>query len=138
MPIEFTLTGEEQLATMGEYFDVWFSSRAHLDVADGIAEDARIRVGDETTGPNGETWDPWSPAYADTRGPQHKLLFNTGALAESILAQAQGAKSVVGSDRPYALRHQKTRPYVGLGPDVVRAANDFLPASFERGWRAFA
>ena len=138
MSIEFTIDGDEQIATMREHFDVWFSSRAHLDVADGIAEDARIRVEDETTGPNGERWDPWSPAYADTRGPQHKLLFSTGALADSILAQAQGVKSVVGSDLPYAIRQHNARPYVGLSPEVVSAANDFLPASFERGWRAFA
>ena len=132
MLIEFN--GLEDVERLESRFDAWFPGRALVLFGDAITEDTRLRLEDDEFGPNGENWPAWSPAYAATRGPEHKLLFDTGDLSRSFEAQRRGDVLDFGSPLPYARRHQKTRPYVGVGRELRAALDNIFPVDFERGW----
>jgi phage gpG-like protein len=143
--MDIDVKGLDQFERLEQYWDLWLRLRAPAVTTEAIAEDARLRLEDDVTAPNGAAWPAWSPAYAETRGPQHKLLYGEGDLAESILAKVQAGDYVVGSDRPYALAHQfgpkgrkeKKRPYVGLSRELKAALDDVYTSDFETGWAAF-
>jgi len=123
-------------------WDLWWPDRA-LDVfGEALEEDTRLRLEDDEVSPKGRRWDPWSEDYAKTRGPQHKLLFSTGALADSLEYDRNGDVLGFGSPLPYAAVHQsgsrdgrlKAREYVGISRELGRALDRIFPADFERGW----
>lgn len=119
----------------------WWPGRA-LDVfGEAVAEDTRLRLEDDETSPKGKAWDPWSESYAKTRGPQHKLLYSTGALAESLEYERNGDVLGFGSPLAYATVHQTgsrdgrlpKREYVGISRELGRSLDVIFPADFERG-----
>lgn len=129
----------EQLEARWGY---WWPGRA-LDVfGEALEEDTRLRLEDDETSPKGKAWDEWSDDYAKTRGPQHKLLFSTGALADSVKYDRTGDVLGFGSPLPYATVHQTgsrdgrlpAREYVGISRELSRSLDTIFPADFERGW----
>ena len=140
----FTVIGLDKFEDHGELWDLWFPARALMLVGDAIAEDARLRLEDDVTATDGSSWDPWSDDYAKTRGPQNKLLFGEGDLAESITARQQRPGYVVGSELPYALTHQfgskdgttVARPYVGVSGELEDALDNILPSDFDAAFAA--
>ena len=134
--MDLQVTGIGQVEQFADYWDLWFQHRALGLVTEAIAEDARLRLEDDETAPDGSRWDPWSPSYALTRGAGHKLLFDSGDLADSIMAKVQGANYVVGSELDYALVHQSSRPYVGVSGEVEQAIDDILAADMDAGWES--
>lgn len=123
-------------------WDHWWPGPA-LDVfGEALEEDTRIRLEDDTVSPSGKAWDAWSEDYAKTRGPQHKLLFSTGALADSLESDRKGDVLGFGSPLPYAMVHQTgsrdgrlpAREYVGISRELSKSLDSIFPADFERGW----
>jgi phage gpG-like protein len=141
---EFELD-DVQLDLMLEFWSGWWGTGRPLQLAaDSIAEDAEERIRASDRGPDGRKWARWSPAYAATRGPQHKLLFADGDLADSLEADRNGDKYEVGSDLDYALAQQfgtldgrlKPRPYVGTSKKFLRELTAELAEDFDGGWLA--
>ena len=98
-----------------------------LDVlGDEIASQARRRIQEERTDPDGVEWAPWSKRYAKRReGEGGDLLFREGDLDESIQHFVRGSDEVVvGSSLVYAATHQfgdpargiPARPFLGFSP----------------------
>ena len=120
----------------------WWPRRSLSLLGDALKEDTRLRLEDDVASPSGEKWDPWSPAYAETRGPEHKLLYSSGDLARSMEFDVNGDTLDFGSGLPYALVHQKgsrdgntpAREYVGVSRELEQALDDIFVADFERGW----
>jgi hypothetical protein len=143
--MEIVVTHEFDLAET--YWEIWWPHAPLQDTVDAIVEDTKIRLDDDEHGPDGKRWEPWSDnppgaGYASTRGPEHKLLFSTGELRDSIEAGRSGDAHTVTSDRVYAEVHQWgsrdgriiDRPYVGVSADVERALDEMFDASYARGW----
>ena len=134
--------GLDDFDTLLAYWDHWWPGSALDLLGEALVEDTRLRLEDDETAPSGRRWAEWSPAYAATRGPEHKLLFDTGALADSIEFERRGRTIDVGSDLPYALVHQTgsrdgrlpARPYVGISRTLGAALNEIFSADFEGGW----
>ena len=145
MEFDLTVTGLDQFGQMADYFDIWWRARPPRLAAEAFAEDARLRLEDDETGPNGSKWDPWSDSYAATRSAGDKLLFDSGDLADSIEAKRDGSAYIVGSDMDYALVHQfgsldgntPDRPYVGVSDEIDAALDNILPDDFDAGWLRF-
>lgn len=147
--MDFEVTGVDQVEQFEDFWHLWFPARALVLTGQAIAEDARLRLEDDETAPDGSRWDPWSDnppgqGYASTRGPQHKLLFGDGDLADSIMFKVQTARYVVGSELDYALVHQfgskdgriPARKYAGVSDEVEAAVDNILPADLDAGWQA--
>jgi hypothetical protein len=120
----------------------WWPGRALVLFGEALEEDTRLRLEDDTVSPSGKPWDDWSPDYAKTRGPQHKLLFSDGDLADSLEYDRNGDMLGFGSALPYATVHQTgsrdgrlpAREYVGVSRELGRSLDSIFPADFERGW----
>lgn len=140
--MDLELDGLVDFETLEARWDHWWPGRA-LDVfGEALEEDTRLRLEDDEVSPKGKRWDAWSPDYAETRGPQHKLLFSTGALADSLGYDRNGDVLGFGSPLPYAMVHQTgsrdgrlpKREYVGISRELGRGLDKIFPADFERGW----
>jgi hypothetical protein len=139
--MDLELDGLIELEQLEARWDYWWPRRA-LDVfGEALEEDTRLRLEDDTVSPSGERWDDWSPEYAKTRGPQHKLLFGDGDLSRSMQYDRNGDVLDFGSPLPYATMHQtgsrdgrlKAREYVGISRELGRSLDAIFPADFERG-----
>lgn len=138
---DLQLDGLIEFEMLEERWDNWWPGRALVLFGDAVEEDTRLRLEDDTVSPSGKPWDEWSPDYARTRGPQHKLLFGTGALADSLEHDRNGDVLDFGSPLPYATVHQTgsrngrlpKREYVGVSRELGRAVDNIFPADFERG-----
>jgi hypothetical protein len=139
--MDLELDGLIELEQLEARWDYWWPRRA-LDVfGEALEEDTRLRLEDDTVSPSGERWDDWSPEYAKTRGPQHKLLFGDGDLSRSMQYDRNGDVLDFGSPLPYATVHQtgsrdgrlKAREYVGISRELGRSLDAIFPADFERG-----
>jgi hypothetical protein len=139
--MDLELDGLIELEQLESRWDYWWPRRA-LDVfGEALEEDTRLRLEDDTVSPSGERWDDWSPEYAKTRGPQHKLLFGDGDLSRSMQYDRNGDVLDFGSPLPYATVHQtgsrdgrlKAREYVGISRELGRSLDAIFPADFERG-----
>jgi hypothetical protein len=139
--MDLELDGLIELEQLESRWDYWWPRRA-LDVfGEALEEDTRLRLEDDTVSPSGERWDDWSPEYAKTRGPQHKLLFGDGDLSRSMQYDRNGDVLDFGSPLPYATMHQtgsrdgrlKAREYVGISRELGRSLDAIFPADFERG-----
>lgn len=139
--MDLKLDGLIELEQLSARWDYWWPGRA-LDVfGEALEEDTRLRLEDDETSPKGKVWDPWSTDYAKTRGPQHKILFSTGALADSLEYDRTGDVLGFGSPLPYATVHQTgsrdgrlpAREYVGISRELGRSLDAIFPADFERG-----
>lgn len=123
-------------------WDFWWPGRALVLFGEALEEDTRLRLEDDTVSPSGKPWDAWSEDYAKTRGPQHKLLFGEGDLADSLEYDRNGDMLNFGSPLPYATVHQtgsrdgrlKPREYVGVSRELGRSLDAIFPGDFERGW----
>lgn len=96
-------------------------TRGLLDAIGQQQEDsARRRIFETKRAPDGKRWKAWSRAYAETRGPQHSLLRDRGALAESLTHAVDGKEAVeVGSNMNYAgalLFGRHARPFLDVEP----------------------
>ena len=101
------------------------------------------------TGPDGEAWVPWSPAYKKTRQAHHSLLIggqdprrkrdgttddghSGGMLRYTLLSEANGLLAMVGSPMVYAATHQygrggiPARPFLGISDDNERQLEDLV------------
>jgi phage gpG-like protein len=66
-------------------------------------DSARRRIRETKRSPSGKRWPVWSPSYRKTRGPEHSLLVDTGALADSMTHVVLSPIEVaVGSNLTYA------------------------------------
>ena len=77
------------------------------------------RISVEKTTPEGRPWKAWTPEYARTRGAGHSLLFDTGALLNSIKARVTKDGASVTSDAErdgmnYSAAVNKRRKFLGL------------------------
>jgi hypothetical protein len=140
--IDLDLDGLLEFEKLEARWAYWWPGRV-LDVfGEALEEDTRIRLEDDKVSPSGKVWDEWSPDYAETRGPQHKLLYSTGALADSMEYDRTGDVLGFGSPLPYAMVHQNgsrdgrlpKREYVGISRELGKALDTIFPADFERGW----
>ena len=147
----FEIRGIDQVEQFEGFWQLWFPARALAITGQAIAEDARLRIEDDESDPEGSRWDPWSDnptgrGYASTRGPQHKLLFGDGDLADSIMFKVQGAAYVVGSELDYALVHQfgskdgkiSARAYVGVSDELELAIDNILASDMDAAWGTVA
>ncbi len=142
MLMDVQLEGLIEFELLEERWDSWWPGRALTLFGDALEEDTRLRLEDDETSPKGRRWDPWSEGYATTRGPEHKLLFSTGALADSLEFHRNGDVLDFGSPLPYAVVHQTgsrdgrlpAREYVGVGRELGKALDKIFSADFERGW----
>lgn len=141
--IELEFIGMERLSELEGLWDVWWPDRVLRLTAEALVEDAALRLEDDVLAPDGSPWDEWSTEYAKTRKPQHKLLWSTGALAESLKFQQRGQRYMIGSELEYALVHQegsndgtiKPRPYVGVSDELEAALQDIYETDFDRAYR---
>jgi phage gpG-like protein len=142
MLMDIQLDGEIEFEKLEGHWAWWWPGRALTLFGDALEEDTRLRLEDDEAGPKGQRWDPWSESYAKTRGPQHKLLFSTGALADSFGFDRSGDVLDFGSPLPYAGVHQSgsrdgripKREYVGVSRELSNALDGIFPADFERGF----
>lgn len=147
--MELEVTGIDQVEQFEDFWRLWFPRRALALTTEAIAEDAQLRLEDDETAPDGSRWEPWSDnppgrGYASKRGPDHKLLFSSGDLADSITAAVQSSSYVVGSEVPYALVHQfgskdgriPAREYVGVSDELELALDNTLATDMDAGWEA--
>lgn len=145
--MDIQLDGLIEFETLEVRWDHWWPGRA-LDVfGEALEEDTRLRLEDDEVSPKGKRWDPWSDnppgrGYASTRGPQHKLLFGEGDLADSLDFKRSGDVLGFGSPLRYAETHQygssrrniPAREYVGISREFERGLDDIFAADFGRGW----
>jgi phage virion morphogenesis protein len=147
--MDLEVTGIDQVEQLEDFWRLWFPRRALVLTTEAIAEDAQLRLEDDETAPDGSRWEEWSDnppgrGYASTRGPDHKLLFSSGDLANSITAAVQSSRYVVGSEVPYALVHQfgskdgriPAREYVGVSDELELALDNILATDMDAGWEA--
>ncbi len=142
MLMEIEFEGGIEFEKLEGHWAWWWPGRALTLLGDAREEDTRLRLEDDETGPKGQRWDPWSESYAKTRGPQHKLLFATGSLANSFSFDRSGDVLNFGSPLPYARVHQTgsrdgrtpKREYVGISSELSKALDGIFPADFERGF----
>ena len=140
--MDIQLDGLIEFEMLEERWASWWPGRALVLFGEALEEDTRLRLEDDTVSPSGKPWDAWSPEYAKTRGPQHKLLFSTGALADSLEYDRTGDVLNFGSPLPYATVHQtgsrdgrlKAREYVGISRELGRSLDPIFGSDFERGW----
>jgi phage gpG-like protein len=140
--MDIKLDGVIEFEKLEGHWDSWWPGRPLVLFGEALEEDTRLRLEDDTVSPSGKPWDDWSPAYAATRGPEHKLLFGTGALADSLEFDRNGDVLGFGSPLPYAVVHQTgsrdgrlpAREYVGVSRELRRSVDDIFGADFERGW----
>lgn len=100
----------------------------------------RKRLSDDKTAPDGSAWEPWSPAYAKTRGPEHSLLENRGDLIDSIVHDSDADQAVWGSNLIYAATQQlgdarrniPAREYLGLSEDDIDEILDLVEQAIDR------
>lgn len=126
-----------------DFADAWFNSRGPELLGESLAEDARIRLEDDSSGPDGRQWAAWSENYARTRSASDKLLYSSGALADSIESRMRGGVMQLESDVPYALAHQHgypgtnlpARPFAGLSRVVEVSMSEILDADLDRRWQ---
>ena len=137
---DLQLDGVVEFELLEARWEHWWPGRV-LDVfGEALEEDTRLRLEDDTVSPRGKAWDAWSPEYAKTRGPQHKLLFSSGALADSLDYTRTGDVLGFGSPLPYAVVHQTgsrdgrlpKREYVGVSGEFRNSLDSIFPADFER------
>ena len=147
MTIKLTVSGLDQFEQLADYWAIWWPTRALQLTGEAIVEDARLRLEDDETSPDGDQWDPWSDDYAKTRGAGDKLLFQkstSGALSKSIESNVRGNMVEVGSALPYAAVHQEgsrdgntpKRQYVGISRELEVGLESIFEADFEGGWLA--
>jgi len=71
-----------------------------------VESQARRRIADEKTSPNGEPWKPWAERYAKTRHGGQSLLQGEGSLLDSIESAVSGDILEVGTRLVYGPLHQ--------------------------------
>jgi len=114
--------------------------RQLLEGAGAVLESsARRRIDSEKTGPDGNPWRDWSPAYAETRHGNQSLLSAESGLLDSLSSEVRGHEVEVGSNLVYAAVHQlggaevgmpiPARPYLGVSDldeaDIMSAVDDW-------------
>jgi phage virion morphogenesis protein len=140
--LEFELHGLDRVEQFAEFFPGWFENRAVQLVGEALAEDASLRLENETSAPDGSPWKQWSDSYAKTRGAGHKLLFGEGDLSESLEVVMRGDSFQLVSELPYAAVHQhgsedgtiEARPFAGPSDEIEIALSDILDADMERSF----
>lgn len=88
-----------------------------------MLEQSRARL-ESGKGPDGDVWEPWSPAYAAS-GKGRKPLEKTGNLLSSLVAEQSSDAVSLGSNVLYAAVHLHgsdaqgipARPYLGFSDD---------------------
>ena len=108
-----------------------------------VRRSARGRHAAAARGRQGEPQRQGVPQFscALPQWPQHKLLFSTGALADSLESDRTGDVLGFGSPLPYAVVHQtgsrdgslRKREYVGISREFRKSLDSIFPADFERG-----
>jgi len=108
-------------------------NRLATKVGAALLNRMRTRFLDETD-PDGQKWVP--STFGERRKAQGKgggTLFDTGALFHSIqLGRAAGGVVNIGTDVPYAKKHQEgedgevQRVFLGFGGDDVKFAEDIV------------
>lgn len=139
--MDIELEGEIEFEKLEARWSWWWPVRALVLFGEALEEDTRQRLEGDETSPKGQRWDPWSESYAKTRGPEHKLLFSTGTLADSFGFERSGDVLNFGSPLPYARAHQTgsrdgrlpKREYVGISPELSKALDGIFSVDFERG-----
>ncbi len=147
LTIEIRVRGVEQVEQLADYWGIWWPDLPLRLFSEAVVEDARLRLEDDTNAPDGTPWAEWSELYARTRGPDDKLLYDEGDLADSLTFERRGGGTlyVTGSDLDYALVHQEgsrdgtleARPYVGISRELEVAINDIYASDFDRRWSGF-
>jgi phage virion morphogenesis protein len=93
-------------------------------------------------GPDGESWAPWSDAYAKTRKGSDSLLISERKLVNSFRAVVSAGKGELGSPLPYAAAHHfgvpgrnlPARPYFGMGSDDISKLDDVINTWVRSSW----
>jgi len=147
LTIEIRVRGVEQVEQLDDYWGIWWPEYPLRLLSEAVVEDGRLRLEDDTTAPDGTPWKEWSEAYANTRGPDDKLLYDSGDLAESLTFERRGVGTIyeVGSELDYALVHQEgsrdgtieARPYIGISRELSHAIDDIYSSDFDRRWSGF-
>lgn len=110
------------------------------DLGAVLESSTRARIQSEKSGPDGEPWPDWSPAYAETRHGGHSLLSADGGLLNSIRSDVRGDEVEVGTNLVYGAVHQfggaevdmpiPARPYLGVSAqdesDMLAVADEWL------------
>ena len=140
MQVEIKISGLDEVGRFAEVATRW-ASGGMLDVfGEAIIEDARLRLEDDETDPDGNRWAEWSDSYAATRGPGDKILFDSGDLSRSLSARRRGSMLSVASSEEYAAVHQfgsldgntPAREFIGVGREFLDALGEVLPADLDR------
>ena len=114
-----------------------------------VESQTRRRIGEEKESPEGEAWQAWSPAYAQTRHAGKSILLGEELLLDSITYAVPSDDAVlVGSNLIYAAIHQfggaevgrpglPARPYLGISAenerDLAGVIEDYIEGVFKRG-----
>ena len=103
-------TRGEQLARYQRLLDTLGRNDYKAELLDSIgttvARQARRRITNEKTAPDGSAWKPWSTAYGKTRHSGNSLLQGEGDLLDSIEYQVERGKVRIGSALVYSGVHQ--------------------------------
>ncbi|MGE4526825.1 MAG: phage virion morphogenesis protein [Rhodospirillaceae bacterium] len=89
-------------------------SPLRADIGALVESQVRRRIAEEKASPEGEAWEPWSPAYAATRRGGHSLLENEGDLLDDIHFVVAGESIEVGSNLVYAAIQHAGGAEVGI------------------------
>ncbi len=136
MIVELDTTQVVQLLHHVQRFRAWCMAPESAAQAVGllVVQQTKHRINTEKKAPDGTAWAPWSASYAKTRGPQHSLLIDTRDMVDGIDMQFSGPDAVVSSDRPYAGKNQKTRPFLGLSDANAAEVEHTLATSALNAW----
>ncbi|MDP2548485.1 phage virion morphogenesis protein [Oceanobacter sp. 4_MG-2023] len=111
------------------------NDRDHADLLEGVGGlvegQAKNRIRNEKTAPDGTPWQAWSDNYRATRHGGNSLLMGEGHLDDSIQYIVDGDEVAVGSNLIYAAIHQLGgTPDMAPGPAAI-SARAYLGLSVE-------
>ena len=149
MALHFEVTGAEELERLNrELARLGNKDRSVLvhGLTEEVAAQTQRRILHEKRGPSGRRWLDWSPRYARTRErtdtsgrhARHGLLVSEGHLLTDLYPRVEGDEGAVGTNLPYAARHQfghentPARPFLGFSDDNINELED-ITASFMGG-----
>lgn len=111
-----------------------------VEVAGVIKADITERITTTKVDPDGNPWEPWAQSTATRRARDGSwargLLWNSGALLDSLVEKIEPKRAVVTATAPYAgflqygTRNMPARPFVGISQqaneDIIDLVNEYL------------
>ncbi len=134
--VEGETAAAEKLRDFGRQLPGMLKNRGLRSIAQTAKAQTVARLKTTKRDPDGQAWEPWSPAYAATRGPRHSLLQDTRKMTRTLKVQPKGGDVLMGSDRTYGPFVQERREFLGVGradvDELQSTLDDWLMGEAQR------